>query len=238
MLGNLWRLCWRALFLREDAYEEMRDTPGPFGRGLLFIILLGAIVAAIGVVGASLEWATTPDMGQLGQAVMQSWMQGPWVKDIPPEALPEVKQTFDTVFSMIKNFTPNPVMGLINIVLNPVGLIIAWLVYGLLAHLFARLLGGRGSLEQTYGTTALAVSPVALNVFKVLPYVQIGGLAIWGTVCNYLAIKSAHQLSPARAFWATVLPFVVLFLLFIIVGLLGVLAFGAFFSSLVQGGIQ
>jgi hypothetical protein len=79
---------------------------------------------------------------------------------------------------------------------------------------------------------------VALNVFKVLPYVQIGGLAVWGTVCNYLAIKSAHQLSPARAFWATVLPFVVLLLLFKIVALLGVLAFGAFFASLVQGGIQ
>jgi hypothetical protein len=238
MLGNLWRLCWRALFLQEDAYEEMRDTPGPFGRGLLFIILLGAIVAAVGVVGATLEWATTPNMAQLGQAVMQSWMQGPWVQEMPPEALSYVQQIFDTTFNVIKNFTPNPVMGLINIVLNPLGLVIAWLVYGLLAHLFARLLGGQGSLEQTYGCTALAVSPVALNVFKVLPYVQIGGLALWGTVCNYLAIKSAHQLSPARAFWATVLPFVVLFLLFIIVVLLGVLAFGAFFSNLVQGGIQ
>jgi len=238
MLGNLWRLCWRALFLREDAYEEMRDTPGPFGRGLLFIIILGAIVAAIGVVGATLEWATTPDMGQLGQAVMQSWMKGPWVQDIPPEALSSVQQIFDSTFNIAKNFTPNPVMGLANIVLNPLGLIIAWLVYGLLAHLFARLLGGQGRLEQTYGTTALAVSPVALNVFKVLPYVQIGGLAVWGTVCNYLAIKSAHQLSPARAFWATVLPFVVLFLLLIIVSLLGALIFGAFFASLVQGGIQ
>jgi len=238
MLGNLWRLCWRALFLREDAYEEMRDTPGPFGRGLLFIILLGAIVAAIGLVGATLEWATTPDIGQLGQAVMQSWMQGPWVQGIPPEDLSYVRQIFDTTFNVMKNFTPNPVMGLINIVLNPLGLVIVWLVYGLLAHLFARLLGGQASLGQTYGTTALAVSPVALNVFKVLPYVQIGGLAVWGTVCNYLAIKSAHQLSPARAFWATVLPFVVLFLLIIIVTIFGALIFGTFFASLVQGGIQ
>ena len=52
------RLGWDALLLKEDAYERMRVAAEPVGKGLGLIIVVGVIIALLGVIGTALEWAS------------------------------------------------------------------------------------------------------------------------------------------------------------------------------------
>jgi hypothetical protein len=128
---------------------------------------------------------------------------------------------------------PSPVGSVLNIILAPLGLVVRWLIYGLLAYLFARWLGGTADLSETLGVLALAVAPQALNALTVFPFVTLGSLvAIWGILCAYVGLKTAHQLRWNRAMYATVLPF----LLAIAVGILASCLGTAVFAALVKGG--
>jgi hypothetical protein len=116
------------------------------------------------------------------------------------------------------------------------GLIVNWLIFGLLAHALARLLGGKGTLNQTLGTTALAAAPQLLNVFGVLPFVVVAGIGTWTMLCRYMAIRTTHDLSWSRAVWATILPPIILGLIFALIGLVVSLVFGATLAALIAGG--
>lgn len=216
-----------ALLLRDSAYRSMRDSPNPFVRGLLFIVSVGIIVALVSIVGAILLRLTSPDMGAIQEAVWQGMQEMPWVQDVPedvrPQVLEEVRRNFDLGWRLARQFTPGIGSAILNVILNPIFLVVGWLVYGLLAFLAARALGGTGRLDQTYGTTALAAAPRILGVVNVIPYVETAGLGIWALICNYLALKNTHDLSPWRAFWATVVPLILLFLFVIGLAILGVI---------------
>jgi len=236
-LVNVFRPLIQALFLRNEAYEEMREDPNPFVKGLVLIVAVAVLFSLVGIVGNALEWATTPNLDRIQEVVWREVREGPWFEEIPPaeraEALAVTEQFYNIGWRIAKAFAPSPLSAAIGVITNPVALIIGWLIYGFLAHIFARLLGGTGNLGQTYGTTALAVSPRILNLVTLLPYAAVGGVAgTWALICNYLALKNAHRLTPARAFWATILPFVTLFVLVSLLGALGV----AIVSSLIQGG--
>ncbi|MFQ5340073.1 MAG: Yip1 family protein [Anaerolineae bacterium] len=215
-----------ALLLRDRAYESMRDSPNPFVRGLTFVISIALLVALISIVGAILLQATSPDLGAIQEAVWQGTRDMPWVEQIPPgergQVMEEVRRIFDVGWQIARVFTPSIGNALVNVILNPVALVVGWLLYGLLAFLSARALGGRGRLDQTYGATALAVAPRMLGVVNVLPYVDTAGLGVWALICNYLAIKNTHDLSPWRSFWATVIPFILLFLFAVGLVILGI----------------
>lgn len=224
-----------ALLLRERAYESMRDRPSPFTRGLTFVVSVGLIVALVSIVGAVLLRATSPDLGAIQEAVWQGMREMPWVEQIPPgeraEVMEIIRRNFDLGWRIARLFAPSLGNALVNVILNPIALVAGWLVYGLLAFLAARILGGKGRLDQTYGTTALAVAPRMLGVVNVLPYVDTAGLGIWALICNYLAIKHTHHLSPWRSFWATVIPFILLFLFAI-----GLVVLGVGLAAVTMGG--
>ncbi|MFQ5593040.1 MAG: Yip1 family protein [Anaerolineae bacterium] len=215
-----------ALLLRDRAFESMRDSPSPFVRGLTFVVGVALIVALVSIVGTILLQATSPNLGAIQEAVWQGMQDMPWVEQIPASerdaVMTEVKRSFDIGWQIARVFTPSIGNALINVILNPITLVVGWLLYGLLAFLSARALGGRGRLDQTYGTTALAVAPRMLGVVNVLPYVDTAGLGIWALICNYLAIKNTHHLSPWRSFWATVIPFILLFLFAVGLVILGI----------------
>jgi hypothetical protein len=120
----------------------------------------------------------------------------------------------------------------------PLGLIMAWLVYGLLAYLFARLLGGAGTLNQTLGTTALAAAPQLLNVLTVLPFVVMFSLGTWTLLCNYMALRTVHGLSWQRSVAAALLPSVALVLLAIVIGAIVAIVVGSLFATMFAGGLQ
>lgn len=222
------RLCPGALLLRDEAYVAMRDLSTPFLRGLILILGVGVTISVVAIVGETLEWATMPDLGAIKDVVLQELQQMDWYREAS-KASPNFESTFHQQYEIGWRIfpylfgAPNPVGAAIGVIVAPLWLGMSWLIFGLLGHLFARLLGGQASLGQTLGCTALAITPHLMKLACVLPYVEIGGvITIWALTCNYLALKNAHRLSSERAFWATLLPFILLILLALIPAGLGV----------------
>jgi hypothetical protein len=228
------------LFLRTDDYEEMRQARSPFLTGLIIIVIVGVIVALAVLVGTTLEWASSPSLADIQEVVYEGLIQMPWYQETLREepGFDEIfRQQYDLGWTMARNFgASNPGSALGGLVLTPLSLVIVWLVYGLLAHLFARLLKGEATLAQTLGCTALAVAPQVLKLTELVPFVAIGGVvATWTLVCRYVALKQAHRFTWNRAFWATVLPLLALLLLGLFLAAIGVLVFGTLASVLLGG---
>ncbi len=231
----------RALFLEEDAYRQIIKAPNPFATGLIFIIIIAAILTITSGVGTTLEWMVTPDMLAIKERVWDAMTQQPWfleLEDQEPDALEGFREGYDwgwrvfpglfgapdtTAISMNQhsNIFTLLVSWILRVIPMFLGMLFWWIVYAILAHLSAKILGGSGPMNHTFGAVALATSPQLLNVLGIIPYVSLGGvIGIWGLICNFIALKSVHDLSPGRAFWATVLPFIILTILGIILGIL------------------
>jgi hypothetical protein len=229
------QLGWRALLFKEDAYEEMRASASPVLRGLVLIVVVGLVVALLAFVGDVLEWAGMPDLGAIQETVFGYMTQMPFMQEnlqANPEFAKMFKQQYDMSWAIVQAFMPSPVGAAMGIVLTPLGLVVRWLIYGLLAYLFARWLGGTATLSETLGVLALAVAPMVIYVLTLVPYVQVGNLvSVWSLLCAYYGLKTAHKLSWSRAVWATLLPFILGAVLLILLGCLG----GAFLGLALGG---
>ena len=208
------RLGGRALLLQEDAYEEMRLADNPVIRGLILIVVVGVVIALLSFVGDVLEWASTPDLNTIKDIVYTHLTRMDWWRMAAQD--PQFVQIFDQIWDLnwgiVRLLMPDPGSALVNILLMPLALVVRWLIYGLLAYLFARWLGGAATLSETLGVLALAVAPQVLNVLNLLPQMHLGSVvAVWGILCAYVGLKTAHKLSWGRAAWATVLPFILAF---------------------------
>ena len=217
------RLGVGALFLEKDAYEEMRDRENPFSQGLglvAIISVLVALIALVGIVSDLAEGATSPSEEQVKAIVEQGLTRMPWYEAEDPEFVREFERQFEMSWQQnAARFFPSGfgqalVGGISGAIFGGLGVFIGWLVYALLAHAFAQMLGGQGTLQQIWGCTALAVSPQILNLAGLLPFVQVGGIVgTWMLACNYMAVKTVYGLSWSRAFWATVLSRIVFVIL-------------------------
>jgi hypothetical protein len=235
IVGSL-RLGWDALLLKEDAYERMNKAANPLVQGLILIVVVGVVVALLAFVGDVLEWASIPDLAQIRDIIRGYIVQMPGWDEVArnPEAMTQFTRWYDFSWDMAIRFArPNVGWAAAGIITMPLGLLLRWLVYGLLAYLFARLLGGTGDLSATLGVLALAVAPQALNALAIFPYVDPGALiAVWGLLCAYLGLKVAHGLSWYRTVWATLLPFLLVVAVAVLGGCLG----SVMFAALVRGG--
>ena len=216
-------LVLRALFLDSDAYAELRDDHNPFLEGLFLLTIIGALTALLALIGQLLAWASTPSLAAIKDTVFRDLQLMPWWAQMSP--LPgfaeQFRQWYDRGWQVLPALfgAPNPGGAAANILLWPLGILLSWLVYGLLAHLFARILGGGGRLNQTLGVSALAFTPLLLRGLDFIPFLVIGSVMnTWQLICRYKALRVTHRLTWGRAFWATLLPFVVYLLFWLIVG--------------------
>jgi hypothetical protein len=157
------------------------------------------------------------------------WMQQMPFWDMDPGAFAQFEEWYNRGWDIFPALFGAPNLGSAagGIVGIPLGLVIRWLVYGLLAYVFARWLGGTGNLSETLGVLALAVAPQVLNVFNLIPFVELGSLvAVWGILVAYMGIKTAHGLSWSRAVWATLLPFLLVIAVLMLFGCLGTAILG------------
>jgi hypothetical protein len=211
------RLGVGALFLDKEAYEEMRALENPFSQGLglvAIISVLVALIALVGIVGDLAEGATVPKEEQVKAIVEQGLTRMPWYQEMrqDPKSVREFERQFEMNWQQNaarvfpSSFGEALVGGITGAIFGGFGVFIGWLVYALLAHAFAQMLGGQGTLQQIFGCTALAVSPQVLKLAGLLPFVQVGGIVgTWVLACNYMAVKTVYGLGWGRAFWATVL---------------------------------
>lgn len=235
IVGSL-RLGWDALLLKEGAYEKMRADASPVVKGLILIVIVGVAIALLGLVGDILEWASTPDLNEIRDTVFRYITQMPWWDEAARD--PAFINAFDWFWDMNWNAaiwaSPSPGGAVANILLTPLALVIRWIIYGLLAYLFAIWLGGTANLSETLGVLALAVAPQVLNALTIFPGVSVGSaVSIWAILCAFVGLKVAHKLSWQRAVWATLLPFI----LFIVLALLAGCFASAIFAVMVKGGL-
>lgn len=237
IVGSL-RLGWKALLFQEEAYEEMRAAPNPVVKGLILIVVVGLVVALLNLVGTAVEWASTPNLNEIREIIYSYIPRMPWWDEVVREA-PDFPQQFKDWYNIGWRIFPRlfgaPNVGgaALGIITKPLQLVLWWLIYGLLAFVFARWLGGTADFSQTLGVLALAVAPQFLNVLTLLPFVQVGNLInVWGVLCAYVGLRTAHRLSWSRAVWATLLPFILALAVAILAGCLG----SASFAALVKGG--
>lgn len=237
-IGNSLKLGWNALLLKQEAYEEMRGAINPALKGLILVVVVGLVIALLNLVGTTIEWASTPNMSDIKDTVYHYLVQMPWYEEVLSEE-PDFPQVFREWYNFGWQIFPRmfgaPDLGVaaFGIIGTPLGLVVRWFVYGLLAYLAARLLGGSGNFGQTLGVLALAVTPQMLRALTLLPFLEMEGLVrVWGVLCAYLGLKTAHKLSWGRAAWATVLPYILALAVMILIGCLG----SAILGALVRGG--
>ena len=220
-------LVLQALFLDGDAYDELRDDDNPFAEGLFLVVIIAAGVALLSYVGQLLAWISIPPMESIKEVILRTLQQMPWWATMAenPQAYESFLQSWDAGWRAFPALfgAPDPLRGAASIIIMPLTAVLGWLVYGLLAHAFARLFKGAGTLNQTLGTTALAYTPWLFYGLGVIPFFVVGGvLGTWQLICRYKAIRSTHRLSWGAAFWATLFPYLIYGLLAALAG--GVLA--------------
>jgi hypothetical protein len=232
------RLGWDALLLEEDAYEEMRLSENPVVKGLILIVVVGVVVSLLGIVGTALEWASIPDLQAIKETIYRYLVQMPWWQQLvqqAPDFSRQFQEWYDLSWQIFPRLfgAPNLGMAALDIIITPLGLALRWLIYGLVAYLFARWLGGTADFSETLGVLALAVAPQALHALNFLPFLEVGGVVgVWGLLCAYVGLKTAHKLSWGRAAWATVLPFILAFVVVLLASCLG----SAILAAAVKGG--
>ena len=108
----------------------------------------------------------------------------------------------------------------------------------MIAHILARLFGGKGHLSQTLGATALGTAPQLLLIVTVLPFTAVAGLGTWTLLCNYMALRTVHGLSWPRAVFAALLPPLIIGLIVGFVFALLAILFGGAIAAMMAGGLQ
>jgi hypothetical protein len=214
-------LVLQALFLDGDAYDQLRDDDNPFIEGLFLIVVISAGVALLGFLGQVLAWISMPSIEAIKEVILRTLQQMPWWASMADnaQAYDGFLRSWDMGWRVVPALfgAPDPLRGAADIIILPLTGVLGWLIYGLLAHAFARLFKGAGTLNQTLGTTALSYTPWLFYGLGIVPFFVVGGvLGTWQMICRYKALRSAHRLAWGPAFWATLLPYVLYVLLMVL----------------------
>lgn len=229
------RLGVGGLLLETDAFRQQREATDRVKRGFLLVLLVGLLVGFASMIGQIGETLASRNRETVNQTIYDGLTRMPWYVNLhtsTPGFAETFQQNFDTITQVLDMVEGTSITGgVISFVATPLLFLATWLVYGLVAHPIARLLGGSGTLGHTLGCTALAAGANLLAVVQVVPFVQTGGIILLVLLANYVAIREAHTLSPWRALWATLFgPILLLLIGLVLVAGIGVMV--------LQGGSQ
>ena len=233
MLGTL----ARTLILDDAAYQEWRERPNLFLRGVVLILIV-TLIAGIITFAVSLINQTKPiDELEIRESIEQSFeMQerfNPAWQD--PQARKMIEGMVEIIVPMVTDIAqieaplPRGIVGLFQSVGNWVSRAAAaiggWLAYGALVLIFVNLLGGSAKLPDFLGMVALYAIPGLLALLQPVPCLgAILGLigTIWAIVVYIKAVSVSADLDGGRAIVAVLAPIVVVSLLIFVLGILWV----------------
>ncbi len=252
------RTLWAALTFDNAAFTRFRERRDAFLQGFLLIVIVALIVGVPALISdtvkglkspsvqAELDQATTQFENVIGQIepLLQNFVPEPARSQALDQARQSFKMGLDIAAEVEKAPTmlPRPVTRLLEAVgrwlsrpFGGAGFPLAaaalgtWLGYGIWVMLFAKLLGGKGSLTGFFGTTALYAVPHLLRILSWVPF--LGGLLAlvafaWGAAIYVKGTAVSHQLSFERALLAVILPLLILFVVLyvVITGTVGIIA--------------
>jgi len=244
MIRELFQLGRDALLFRHEAYVRHAAHADVLKRGLVLLVLvtlLGGVVSlVVDIVGDLRPTDIEAEIEQVEEGLQAFFQNMEAFGDLPPEFKKGFYQGFRAMRPGIE--IGRRVAELTTPLPKPIGVILSnlggffsrpfsrlagWIGYSLWVMLIAKLLGGRATISQMLGATALYATPHILDVLKPVPC--LGGMlglvaTVWGIAIYVKALAVANEFSVGRAIAATVLPALV-FLVLALMGLAGLLVF-------------
>jgi hypothetical protein len=220
----------RTLILDDGAFQEWRERPNLFLRGIALILVVtlvaGFIVFAVDMVNSVRPVRAAEIERQIQEGFEMQERFNPGWRDMPPAMRAMMDDMIDVVTSMVTEivsvdtFLPRGVSGFLGAVGRYVTAALAslggWIFYGALVLIAVNLLGGTARLPDFLGMVSLYVIPGLLGLLRPVPclgaFLAFLGL-IWGIVVYVKAVSVASDLDLGRsvlAFFTPLIVFVVL----------------------------
>jgi hypothetical protein len=243
-MSSLLKTVFRTVILDDEAYQEWRERPNLFLRGIILIVIISLVAGLLGFVMDLANRVQPFDAAAMEEGfntaldVMSDWM--PIYED--PEAMEMIQGMFNVMVPMITELsqvrTPMPqgIVGFFNAfgmwISRSLTAIGGWLFYGALVLVFVKLLGGKGKLPEFYGMVALYTVPGLLALLGPIScvgwlFVLIG--SIWSIVVYIKATAVVSGLDGGKAVLAVFAPFLSLMVLSMLVSALFILWFAILF---------
>lgn len=231
------RNLWHGALFRSRAFNSLTERRDAFLQGVLIVLIIGLVAALPGLVSDIAAGLRPVDMeAELDRAMagMDQFAQGmqPFFgampNDVMDEIMAQIKENIRFGFDIARKVEalPTIVPKPINRIFEALGrwssrpfagstlplgaaALGTWLGYGLWVMLFAKLLGGRGTLVGFFGATSLYAAPHLLGILGFVPVLGsvLGVIAyVWGAAIYVKGTAVSHQLSVERALLAVLLP--------------------------------
>lgn len=223
-----------SMFLQDEAYVYLRERRNPFASGLLYVALIGVLVAVAGMVGALTNYVTSPSPDAVKNTVLTHLQAMPFYESMGSLAQRAFDAGFNQVWALFGPLfvgypsTPQEIAQLfVSVLTTPLGLIVTWLYFGALVHFTARKWNRDISFAEILGPLALAQSPQLLYWLNIFPDVSVSlwVVYLWFFVCAATAIRVTYRTTSANAFRAAFFPVLVSLVLLVVLILVGLLLF-------------
>jgi hypothetical protein len=228
------------VILDDAGYQEWRERPNLFLRGITLIIVVSLVAGLLTFVFNLVNQVRPVNVDQITAGMTQ------WQQFVPVELDPEFQELWesmvDVIAPMVRDLAevqaplPRGLVGFFNSfgawlsrALTAIG---GWIFYGVLVLLFVNLLGGSAKLPDFLGTVALYIVPGLLVLFGRIPC--IGAVlafvgTVWSIVVYMKATSVAGNLDTGRTILAVLAPALSIFALGILLAALVALWFAILF---------
>ena len=226
-MKELLTLAWDVLLFKDDAYKQHVARADVLKRGLALLVVATLIAGTLSfIVGISRGLRSVESQREQAdqnvQEFVASFQDMQQYSDLPPEftemVIASIRAGVELGFGVAELSSPLPrsiggVLSALGAFLSlPFTRMASWAGYTIWVLLIAKLLGGRATIAQALGATALYAVPHVLDILDIVPY--LGGLlgliaTVWGIAIYVKALAVANDFDIGRAVAATVIPAVV-----------------------------
>lgn len=200
----------KALMLDSDPFEAMVDDDNPWLEGFALVLSVGVLAGIAYAVGSVLTALTLPNPTVTYSALIQGWRQVAAATSIPPADIERVIGDVWTIVTVVTGYAGGW-SHLLPILAIPGVALVWWIFFSVVSFGIARAFGGGGSLNATFGATALTVAPLVLLFVSIVPFANIGFIPIlvWAGLIGYRAVHVAQEMEWRNAALTTALVYAV-----------------------------
>jgi hypothetical protein len=225
MVGEMLQLARGALSLDTQTFVAQREARDAFRKGVLFVVVITLLAGSLSFIVSTVKGFLPPkwdaQRDEVEDQISQVFKFLPLEMDAETEQMivGSIEAGLDIGFEIAQLPTPLPrpvkdfLQALGGWVTAPLLRLGGWMGYAFWVLLVAKLLGGRATLSQMLGCTALYAAPQILTILQVIPCLGpiLAFVAfVWGLVIYIKATAVANELGPGRALLAAILPAAVL----------------------------
>jgi len=240
MMSELLRTARGALLLDEETFVKFKTSHNVFARGVLLIVVVSLIVGLVGsvvrLVGGLTALPFSVQRQSIEQEISRAFRSMPGM-DVDMEMLEEIILDWTSIGLDIAesiNQLPTPLPRPAGNILRAIGSTVSapllrlsgWMFFTLIVFGVAKLMGGRATVQEMLGTTALYIIPHIAGILN--PITCLRTLAwvvatVWGIVIYVKATAVANEIDNGRAALAVFLPVLVPVFLLMVIFTIGVL---------------